>query len=91
MISTSEKKDSELIELRATIEMLRQHTVEGGLINGHQTTEPEKSTTMSRQLSIDSVSSLSSACSGASSGRRVALGKKKKGWVRFSGCNIVKI
>ncbi|XP_065352574.1 neuron navigator 3 isoform X11 [Cloeon dipterum] len=83
MIASSEKKDMELQELRGTLEMLRQQSMDPGVPNGQ--IEPEKSSPMHRQLSIDSVSSLSSACSGASSGRRVALNKKtKKGWLRSS-------
>ncbi|XP_059490670.1 protein sickie isoform X2 [Neocloeon triangulifer] len=83
MIATSEKKDMELQELRGMIDMLRQSNLDPAMIPNGQI-EPEKTSPMHRQLSIDSVSSLSSACSGASSGRRVALNKKKKGWLRSS-------
>ncbi|KAG8231421.1 hypothetical protein J437_LFUL011875 [Ladona fulva] len=69
LTATAEKKDTELLELRQTIEMLRKQSVEAGL-----TSQPPPdnaragggSGSMSRQLSTDSVSSinsLSSACS----------------------------
>ena len=61
LTATSEKKDSELIELRTAMENLRVQSVQVGLV---------------RQTSSDSVSSLSSACSGDKQDR-----KKKKGWV----------
>ncbi|CAL8120133.1 unnamed protein product [Orchesella dallaii] len=67
---TAEQKDSELTELKTTIELLRKQSVEAGL------TVPEMAgvgthdeSPMARQLSADSVSSInsiSSACSGTS-------------------------
>ncbi|XP_012287045.1 protein sickie, partial [Orussus abietinus] len=98
LTATAEKKDSELQELRDTIERLRKQSAEAGLNNGpangrrHTLGDSEGTTgctgnsnhhqgsSMARQLSADSVTSLnslSSACSASSH-------HKKKGWLRSS-------
>ncbi|KAE8747145.1 hypothetical protein FOCC_FOCC006143 [Frankliniella occidentalis] len=94
LTSSSERKDSELLELRQTIELLRKQSVEAGLTSAyiqnmspnltrrHTVTDGE-GMTMSRQLSTDSVSSLnslSSACSHSSSAHPAcgSPGNKKK-------------
>ncbi|KAG1650615.1 Neuron navigator 2 [Nymphon striatum] len=83
LTATAEQKDSELNELRDTIELLRNRSAEAGLIsrqngesshlnphisrrhtfNNSDKSDVTKENTISRQLSTDSVSSLSSACS----------------------------
>lgn len=63
--ATSEKKDSELNELKAAMESLRAQSLQAGIGTG-----------LARQPSSDSVSSLSSACSLDKQDK-----KKKKGWV----------
>lgn len=68
LTATSEKKDSELAELRAAMESLRAQSLQAGIGNG-----------LARQPSSDSVSSLSSACSLDKQDK-----KKKKGWLRSS-------
>ncbi|XP_060525859.1 protein sickie isoform X2 [Cylas formicarius] len=68
LTSTSEKKDSELQELRAAMEALRAQSIQAGIGSG-----------LARQPSSDSVSSLSSACSLDKQDK-----KKKKGWLRSS-------
>ncbi|XP_046739930.1 protein sickie isoform X1 [Diprion similis] len=102
LTATAEKKDSELQELRDTIERLRKQSAEAGLnasnqnsaTNGRRHTLGDSESTtgctgsnsnhqgssMARQLSADSVTSLnslSSACSASSH-------HKKKGWLRSS-------
>ncbi|XP_034945344.1 protein sickie isoform X2 [Chelonus insularis] len=99
LTATAEKKDSELQELRETIERLRKQSAEAGLNNGtspngrrHTLGDSDTGTTgctgysnhqgssIARQLSADSVTSLnslSSACSASSH-------NKKKGWLRSS-------
>ncbi|PNF13684.1 hypothetical protein B7P43_G15281 [Cryptotermes secundus] len=108
LTSTAERKDSELLELRQTIELLRKQSVEAGLTSAHiQSMSPslarrhtininagaQGGSSMLRQLSTDSVSSinsLSSACSLSSSAHAPdnsttsASKKKKKGWLRSS-------
>lgn len=82
LTSTAERKDSELLELRQTIELLRKQSVEAGLTSAHiQSMSPSlarrhtinataalngKGTNMSRQLSADSVSSINSLSSACS-------------------------
>lgn len=61
-------QDSELAELRAAMEALKQQSLQAGIGTG-----------LARQPSSDSVSSLSSACSLDKHEK-----KKKKGWVRNS-------
>ncbi|XP_050304123.1 protein sickie-like isoform X2 [Anthonomus grandis grandis] len=68
LTSTSEKKDSELQELRQAMESLRAQSIQAGIGSG-----------LARQPSSDSVSSLSSACSLDKQEK-----KKKKGWLRSS-------
>uniref|UniRef100_A0A1B6D2Z1 AAA+ ATPase domain-containing protein n=2 Tax=Clastoptera arizonana TaxID=38151 RepID=A0A1B6D2Z1_9HEMI len=81
LTASAEKKDSELIELRQTIELLRKQSVEAGLTSGHgQSVSPSMvrrhtinttvdgpgDTNIARQLSTDSVSSLNSLSSACS-------------------------
>ncbi|CAH1134529.1 unnamed protein product [Ceutorhynchus assimilis] len=68
LTSTSEKKDSELQELRQAMESLRAQSIQAGI-----------GSSLARQPSSDSVSSLSSACSLDKQEK-----KKKKGWLRSS-------
>lgn len=68
LTATSEKKESELQELRAAMEALRAQSLQAGIGTG-----------LARQPSSDSVSSLSSACSLDKQEK-----KKKKGWLRSS-------
>ncbi|XP_015599262.1 protein sickie isoform X3 [Cephus cinctus] len=98
LTATAEKKDSELQELRDTIERLRKQSAEAGLnsassSNGRRHTlgdsegttgctgsNNHQGSSIARQLSADSVTSLnslSSACSASSH-------HKKKGWLRSS-------
>lgn len=71
---TAEQKDSELTELRQTIELLRKQSVEAGLTVAKMTRHgacggSDGDSLMARQLSADSVSSInsiSSTCSGTS-------------------------
>ncbi|XP_024083600.1 protein sickie [Cimex lectularius] len=97
LTATAEKKDSELLELRQTIELLRKQSVEAGLTSQSpslarrhtiNTTDPPNETNISRQLSTDSVSSLnslSSTCSLSSTPLQQETEKKKKrGWLRSS-------
>ncbi|XP_066902142.1 protein sickie isoform X3 [Halyomorpha halys] len=99
LTATAEKKDSELLELRQTIELLRKQSVEAGLTSQAMspslarrhtinTTDPTSESNISRQLSTDSVSSLnslSSACSLSSTPMPQETEKKKKrGWLRSS-------
>lgn len=67
---TAEQKDSELTELRQTIELLRKQSVQAGLTVAQMTGGAgHENSPMARQLSADSVSSInsiSSACSGTS-------------------------
>ncbi|ELU14587.1 hypothetical protein CAPTEDRAFT_180541 [Capitella teleta] len=90
LTSTAEAKDSELAELRATIESLKKQSG----INVEAFSSDVGSSHMSRHMSTDSVSSInsvSSACSGAShqsaatdSEAKKAAKAKKKGWLRSS-------
>ncbi|XP_073983864.1 sickie isoform X3 [Rhodnius prolixus] len=99
LTTTAEKKDSELLELRQTIELLRKQSVEAGLTSQNlspslarrhtiNTTDPANESNIARQLSTDSVSSLnslSSACSLSSTPVTHEQEKKKKrGWLRSS-------
>ncbi|KAK9498641.1 hypothetical protein O3M35_003227 [Rhynocoris fuscipes] len=99
LTATAEKKDSELLELRQTIELLRKQSVEAGLTSQNlspslarrhtiNTTDPANESNIARQLSTDSVSSLnslSSACSLSSTPVAHEQEKKKKrGWLRSS-------
>lgn len=68
LTATTEKKDSELSELRQAVEALRAQSIQAGIGSG-----------LARQPSSDSVSSLSSACSLDKQDK-----KKKKGWLRSS-------
>ncbi|CAC5357112.1 unnamed protein product [Mytilus coruscus] len=97
LTSTSNQKDSELNELRTTIESLKRQSgfnIPDPIISpnvGRRHTSPEARIT--RQMSSDSVSSinsLSSACSMTSQQSAATDGdagkgkKKKKGWLRSS-------
>ncbi|RZF40004.1 hypothetical protein LSTR_LSTR002407, partial [Laodelphax striatellus] len=99
LTATAEKKDSELKELRQTIDLLRKQSQEAGLTgcgspslarrHTINTTEAANGSNISRQLSTDSVSSLtslSSACSLSSTAHNDSGGdkKKKRGWLRSS-------
>ncbi|KAG5897070.1 hypothetical protein JTB14_025886 [Gonioctena quinquepunctata] len=68
LTATSEKKESELQELRQAMDNLRAQSIQAGIGTG-----------LARQPSSDSVSSLSSACSLDKHDK-----KKKKGWLRSS-------
>ncbi|XP_066251212.1 protein sickie [Euwallacea similis] len=68
LTATSEKKDSELQDLRQAMDALRAQSIQAGI-----------GSTLARQPSSDSVSSLSSACSLDKQEK-----KKKKGWLRSS-------
>ncbi|XP_063983486.1 protein sickie isoform X2 [Diachasmimorpha longicaudata] len=100
LTATAEKKDSELQELRETIERLRQQGAEAVLTNNAATSNGRRHTlgdsdsgttgctgytsnqgsSMARQLSADSVTSLNSISSQCS----VSSHHKKKGWLRSS-------
>ena len=94
---TAERKDAELQELRRTIDILRQSGVDAGLIRGLKRQDSGPNGLM-RQMSTDSVTSISSAHSSTSlnhSGEeereRVAGkksggggGPKRAGWLRSS-------
>ena len=88
---TAEKKDSELAELRQTIERLRQSGADAGLIKNKRT-EVERCGGLLRQESGGSVASLSSALSSTSinsdteAGPRTGTknGVKRSGWLRSS-------
>ncbi|XP_074101205.1 sickie isoform X2 [Cotesia typhae] len=99
LTATAEKKDSELQELRDTIERLRKQSAEASLNNGtspsgrrHTLGDSDSGSTgcagfsnhqgssMARQLSADSVTSLNSLSSACS----VSSHHKKKGWLRSS-------
>jgi neuron navigator 2 len=97
---TAERKDAELQELRRTIDILRQSGVDAGLIRGGGSLKRQDSgpNGLMRQMSTDSVTSISSAHSSSSlnhSGEeereRVAGkknqsggGPKRAGWLRSS-------
>ncbi|KAJ4436121.1 hypothetical protein ANN_18748 [Periplaneta americana] len=82
LTSTAERKDSELLELRQTIELLRKQSVEAGLTSAHiqsmspslarrhtinvNAGAPAGGSNMLRQLSTDSVSSINSLSSACS-------------------------
>ncbi|CAH0559607.1 unnamed protein product, partial [Brassicogethes aeneus] len=69
LTATSEKKESELQELRTAMDSLRAQSIQAGIGTG-----------LARQPSSDSVSSLSSACSLDKQDKK----NKKKGWLRSS-------
>lgn len=73
LTATSERKDSELAELRTAMEHLRAQSIQAGI--GQQV-----GGTLVRQPSSDSVSSMSSACSLDKTDKQ----KKKKGWVSLN-------
>uniref|UniRef100_A0A8C2CBD4 Neuron navigator 2a n=1 Tax=Cyprinus carpio TaxID=7962 RepID=A0A8C2CBD4_CYPCA len=85
---TAEQKDSELNELRKTIELLKkQNAVAQAAINGNNGAQPDLR--MRRQHSSDSVSSITSATSHSSLGSNMDnpdsnSKKKKKNWLRSS-------
>ncbi|XP_050732907.1 neuron navigator 2-like isoform X6 [Eriocheir sinensis] len=84
LTASSEQKDSEVMELRKTIEALRQQSVDAGL-----TVACLQSGKLVRGTSVESVSSISSACSATShtSAHDKSDGSKsgkKKGWLRSS-------
>uniref|UniRef100_A0A8D3C336 Neuron navigator 2 n=1 Tax=Scophthalmus maximus TaxID=52904 RepID=A0A8D3C336_SCOMX len=89
---TAEQKDSELNELRKTIELLKkQNLVAQAAINGHQHHQQHQQPDLRirRQHSSDSVSSVASATSHSSVGSNMdadAKNKKKnkKNWLRSS-------
>ena len=88
---TAEKKDTELAELRQTIERLRQSGADAGLIKTKRT-EGERTGALLRQESAGSVASLTSALSSTSlnsdteAGPRTGgkAGVKRSGWLRSS-------
>ncbi|KAK9973803.1 hypothetical protein ABG768_024506 [Culter alburnus] len=88
---TSEQKDSELQDLRETIEVLKTKNTEAqSLIHGAletSDTTPPKELQMDRQNSSESISSLNSITSHSSAGslkEQEAKKKKKKSWLRSS-------
>ncbi|XP_038637031.1 neuron navigator 3 isoform X9 [Scyliorhinus canicula] len=92
---TAEQKESELTELRETIEMLKtqnsaaQAAIQGAL-NGPDHTS--KDMRIRRQHSSDSVSSINSATSHSSIGSANDIDskkkKKKQSWVNSKGCKL---
>uniref|UniRef100_S4R5S3 Neuron navigator 3 n=1 Tax=Petromyzon marinus TaxID=7757 RepID=S4R5S3_PETMA len=93
---TAEQKDSELNELRKTIEMLKRQNVAAqaaisGVINTPELSRKGRSTELRirRQHSSDSVSSINSATSHSSIGSSAetpdSKKKKKKNWVNTKG------
>ncbi|CAL4071109.1 unnamed protein product, partial [Meganyctiphanes norvegica] len=79
LTASSEQKESEVYELRKTIEALRQQSIEAGL-----TVACLQSGNLVRGTSVESVSSLSSACSATSHASTHDKANKKKGWLRSS-------
>ena len=89
LTNSAEKKDSELNELRRTIDRLRQSGAEAGLIKAG-------GSSLTRQKSTDSVVSAASSVSGDEAGGKSSKGRKKKdrreedggpkrsGWLRHS-------
>ncbi|XP_022250231.1 neuron navigator 3-like isoform X1 [Limulus polyphemus] len=98
LTATAEQKDSELGELRSTIEALSKQSAEAGLtkmaLQSMQAVQRSMNALqehkISRQMSTDSVSSVNSLSSGNSGNSRsgeLSDGKnkkKKKGWLRSS-------
>ncbi|CAH1981009.1 unnamed protein product [Acanthoscelides obtectus] len=76
LTATSEKKDAELQELRQAMDSLRAQSLQAGI--GRDS--GSNGSSLARQPSSDSVSSLSSACSIDKQHDK----KKKKGWLRSS-------
>ena len=87
---TAERKDAELGELRRTMDVLRQSGIDAGLIAA-KSAEREPNELM-RQMSTDSVTSMSSAHSNTSlnsgdereRGKKGPGGPKRSGWLRSS-------
>ena len=94
LTTTSEKKDSELNELRRTIDRLRQSGADAGLCSRYQKTSEHTGQELQRQMSTDSVVSVSSQSGDElagkpPSGKSASLGKgqqgpKRSGWLRHS-------
>ncbi|XP_076333262.1 uncharacterized protein LOC143237656 isoform X2 [Tachypleus tridentatus] len=93
LTASAEQKDSQLGELRNTIEALKKQSTEAGLtkiaLQSMQATQRTTKGKMSRQFSTDSVSSVnsqSSTCSNPSVryDNASCKGKKKRGWLRDS-------
>jgi neuron navigator 2 len=76
LTSTAEQKDSELNELRRTIDRLRQAGADVGLIDNK----------LRRQVSTDSVDSCISGDESGASGKKKgdSSGHKRSGWLRNS-------
>uniref|UniRef100_A0A8C7NJF6 Neuron navigator 2b n=1 Tax=Oncorhynchus mykiss TaxID=8022 RepID=A0A8C7NJF6_ONCMY len=85
LTTTAEQKDSELNELRKTIEHLKkQNTAVQAAINANESSQSHLDLRIHRQHSSDSVSSITSATSHSSVGSNQELdskNKKKKNWV----------
>ncbi|XP_063783472.1 neuron navigator 3 isoform X4 [Pseudophryne corroboree] len=90
---TAEQKESELIELRETIEMLKaqnsaaQAAIQGALNGSDHSHSHRAETRIRRQHSSESVSSINSATSHSSIGSSNdadSKKKKKKNWVNFN-------
>ncbi|XP_076344467.1 uncharacterized protein LOC143244168 isoform X2 [Tachypleus tridentatus] len=94
LTASAEQKDSQLEELRNTIDALKKQSAEAGLtkmaLQSMQAVQRTMQSKMSRQMSTDSVSSVnsqSSAYSGSSISSDITGSKgkkKKKGWLRSS-------
>uniref|UniRef100_A0A8C7HMV5 Neuron navigator 2 n=1 Tax=Oncorhynchus kisutch TaxID=8019 RepID=A0A8C7HMV5_ONCKI len=88
LTTTAEQKDSELNELRKTIEHLKkQNTAVQAVINANESSQSHLDLRIHRQHSSDSVSSITSATSHSSVGSNQELdskNKKKKNWLRSS-------
>ncbi|XP_043932451.1 neuron navigator 1 isoform X2 [Protopterus annectens] len=89
LAETAEEKDSELVELRETIEFLKRRNAEAhAVIQGALSTpDTSKELRIKRQNSSDSISSLGSITSHSSIGSSRdadAKKKKKKSWLRSS-------
>uniref|UniRef100_A0A8C8GF51 AAA+ ATPase domain-containing protein n=1 Tax=Oncorhynchus tshawytscha TaxID=74940 RepID=A0A8C8GF51_ONCTS len=88
LTTTAEQKDSELNELRKTIEHLKkQNTAVQAAINANESSQSHLDLRIHRQHSSDSVSSITSATSHSSVGSNQELdskNKKKKNWLRSS-------
>ncbi|XP_041638661.1 neuron navigator 1 isoform X5 [Cheilinus undulatus] len=89
---SSEQKDSELNELKDTIEILKAKNTEAqeiihGALNSQEMTPKDAEPQINRQNSSESISSLASTTSHSSMGslkEQEAKKKKKKGWLRSS-------
>ncbi|XP_067950786.1 neuron navigator 3-like isoform X2 [Watersipora subatra] len=90
--SKSEQKDSELSDMKSTIDNLRRmtglahtdilHTTQHQALNLH--TSPAQNQALERQMSADSISSLNSMSSISSGASSDAKKKVKKSWIRNS-------